>query len=670
LNLVFKSSRAQSPGYRADIDGLRAVAVLCVVIYHLGIFPLTGGYVGVDVFFVISGYLITQVIQDDLDRGRFSILSFYDRRIRRIFPALTAMAVLCTAIAAILLPPTALLNYGKSLLAMTGFVSNVYFKHVDNWDGYFGNISKSQVLLHTWSLSVEEQFYLFYPVALLLLDRFAKRHRPILLLFFVAPSFAMGVLETRHQPVAAFYLLPTRAWELLLGAFLAFRSLPALTHRVARELAGLVGLGMIVYAAITFTRATPFPGVNALLPCMGAWLILYAGEAGSSLIGQALSLRPVVFVGVISYSLYLWHWPVMVFIRSLTADQGLGQRAKWFELLLSLVLAFLSFEFIESPFRRRRSPARAKRTVWEAASASVALAFLGVVLVVTRGLPGRFDAQTREVLTGNEAREQDWPSLPIGCTNFRVEMSHYSDAVFCEFGHSSRNILFWGDSHIEQLYPLLQQIQPELQGEGIVFALSAGCPPSEPLNNSIPGYHCDKFNHFAMQRALSSDIDTVFIAFDPWWYWDFGVACAAVESRCVKLLSPEEVQSQVIQELSVRIPALKAKGKRVIVALPFPRYNRDIPEFEIGLAIVGRHWVGADPEENSPVTFRERLQSAAREAGAEIYDPHKTLCASGSCLYQVDGVSIYKDTDHLAATRVGILKQGLLKSLEPVPSLK
>ena len=491
-------------------------------------------------FFVISGYLITQVIQDDLDRGRFSILSFYDRRIRRIFPALTAMAVLCTAIAAILLPPTALLNYGKSLLAMTGFVSNVYFKHVDNWDGYFGNISKSQVLLHTWSLSVEEQFYLFYPVALLLLDRFAKRHRPNLLLFFVAPSFAMGVLETRHQPVAAFYLLPTRAWELLLGAFLAFRSLPALTHRVARELAGLVGLGMIVYAAITFTRATPFPGVNALLPCMGAWLILYAGEAGSSLIGQALSLRPVVFVGVISYSLYLWHWPVMVFIRSLTADQGLGQRAKWFELLLSLVLAFLSFEFIESPFRRRRSPARAKRTVWEAASCERSPRVLGRSSGChSGGCPVGSTLRPEKYSPGTKPANRIGLRCQLAARTSGVEMSHYSDAVFCEFGHSSRNILFWGDSHIEQLYPLLQQIQPELQGEGIVFALSAGCPPSEPLNNSIPGYHCDKFNHFAMQRALSSDIDTVFIAFDPWWYWDFGVACAAVESRCVKLLSPE-----------------------------------------------------------------------------------------------------------------------------------
>ena len=660
--LTFKSITSRSPGYRADIDGLRAVAVLCVIVFHLSLGLMPGGFVGVDVFLVISGYLITQVIQTDIARGKFSFLSFYDRRIRRILPALVAMALVCTAIAALLFPPGDLLSYGKSLLATTGFGSNFFFEQLDNYNGYFGSPSASQPLLHMWTLSLEEQFYLFHPIVLLLLNRLARQSKPVTLLACIALSFAFSVWGTIHQPVAAFYLLPSRAWELLIGAFLALRPLPQLTSRIGREIAALAGFAMISYAALRFTQYIPFPGINALLPCVGAGLILYTGESGSSLTSRALSLRPVVFIGRISYSLYLWHWPLIVFFRFIKAGQAPSGKQACALLLLSLLLALLSFELVESPFRRRPAQLAPKRTVWVACGVSAVLASLALVIIVSGGLPDRFDPKTQEILEKNEARTQDYEILSQ-CGNFRKKVSQASDVSYCEIGHSSRNILFWGDSHVQELYPLLVKIQPELHGEGIVLAAAPGCTPTEHLNNSIPGYYCDAFNRFVMQRAMKDDIDTVFIGFYPWWVWEYGKTCIPENSICVQLLSQREAGRQVRDGWASEFHALRARGKRVILALPFPAYDKSIPDFEIASAIAGGRWRVSEPQEMSSADMREQFQDLAMQTGAELYDPREALCTGQQCMYQMDSVSLYKDGVHIAASQVGILRQGLLKIL-------
>lgn len=662
MKFTFQSITSKSPGYRADIDGLRAVAVLCVVFYHLRILRFQGGFVGVDIFLVISGYLITQVIQKDIEHGEFSFLSFYDRRIRRILPALVAMTLACTAIAALLFPPGDLLSYGKSLLATTGFAGNFFFQQLDSYNGYFGSPSASQPLLHIWSLSLEEQFYLFHPILLLLLNKLTSRYKPATLLVCIALSFALSVWGTINQPVAAFYLLPGRAWELLIGAFLALKPLPRLTSRVGREFAALAGLAMIAYAVLKFSQYIPFPGMNALLPCAGAALILYAGESGSSLTGKALSLKPVVFIGVISYSLYLWHWPLIVFFKFVTVAQAPTGRQDCALLFLSLVLAFLSFELVESPFRRRPAHSAPKRTACVAFCASAALACVALVLTLSHGLPNRFDAKTQEILEKNDARKVDYDVLPQ-CGNFRKKINQASDVSFCQIGYSSRNILFWGDSHVQELYPLLAEIQPALHGEGIVVAAAPGCTPTEHLNNSIPGYYCDAFNRFVLQRAMQGDIDTVFVAFYPWWDWEYGKTCIAENSLCVRLLSQQEAGRRVMDEWTVEFRALKAKGKRVILALPFPTYDRSIPDFEIVSAIAGRLWTVSDPGERDSADMRSKFQDLATETGAELYDPREDLCTGQQCLYQVDSVSIYKDGVHIAASQIGILRQCLLKSL-------
>jgi peptidoglycan/LPS O-acetylase OafA/YrhL len=638
------------------------VAVLCVVFYHLELFRLPGGFVGVDVFFVISGYLITQVIQQEIDRGHFTFLWFYGRRIRRIFPALVAMSLVCSTLAVRLFPPARLLSYGRSLLAMTGFVSNIYFKRLDANAGYFGNLSHSQLLLHTWSLSVEEQFYIFYPVVLLLLNRLAKRYRAGVLLLCIGLSFAASAVGTRLWPVASFYLLPTRAWELLLGAFLGLKALPTLSSRLAREFAGAAGLGMIAYSVETLSVNSAFPGINALLPCVGAGLVLYAGESGESLTGWGLSLRPVVFIGLVSYSLYLWHWPVLIFARYLTAGR-VGRLPGGIALLVSLALAILSFEFVETPFRRRPWRMDARQTVW-AAAVSAALAAVAFAMVASEGMPNRFDARTKRLLSENETRKNEF-GMPRPCINYQTALKQYSDMGFCEIGLSSSNVLVWGDSHAEQLYTVLRQLQPELRGQGVVFATAAGCPPSEHFNHRDGNYSCGFFNRFAMQRAIQGDISTVLIEFAPWWYEQVGILCAIVDGHCIEAAATVDARRRIVEDLASSIRTLQGSGKRVIVGLPFPTYTRQIPDYEANAAIVGRRWMAGEPQENSSMKARELLQALARDTGADLYDPREALCVGGRCVYEADGVSLYKDDNHLAANSSGILKTGLVKVLEP-----
>jgi peptidoglycan/LPS O-acetylase OafA/YrhL len=270
LRLTFQSNLARSDKYRPDIDGLRAIAVLPVVFFHAKVAGFSGGFVGVDIFYVISGYLITSLIAKDIALGRFSIISFYERRIRRIFPALFAVMFASTLVACILFYPQDFIAFGKSMIATTLFVSNVFFKHAAGTGGYFGLTSESQVLLHTWSLSVEEQFYLLLPTALLLLARWTNGRVLSALSAVAIVSFLISVWTTQHRPLTAFYIFVPRAWELLIGSLLAMKAVPPLNQRVSREIAGFVGLGLIAWAIFIFAYDTTFPGLAALVPCLGA----------------------------------------------------------------------------------------------------------------------------------------------------------------------------------------------------------------------------------------------------------------------------------------------------------------------------------------------------------------------------------------------------------------
>ena len=659
----FESVASRSTRYRPDVDGLRAVAVLAVLFYHLGFRSFRNGLVGVDVFYVISGYLITSLLVKDLEAGRFSIISFYERRMRRIFPALFTVLLACTLGASILLDPPELAKFGKELLATTFFASNFYFWHTAQPLGYFDTGVISVPLLHTWSLSVEEQFYLFFPITLYLLFRFAKKRISAWLLLLIVASFALNLWATQHKPVVAFYWIMPRAWELLGGALLAMKAVPLLRGGLLREIVALIGLAMILVAASLPLKGVPFPGTFVLLPCLGTWMVIYAGESGSSFVAKILSLRPVVFVGVISYSLYLWHWPLIVFSEHLPFRLS-GNGLIAFVLLSSLAAAFVSFEYIERPFRGSTSPFIRRQIFVFGIAASVASTAFGLVAYFSHGLPERYTPQTRLLIAANLDRVNDFDS---SCGNFKTEVHSINDIKFCNHGQQlPHKIMFWGDSHVEQLHPVIEDLYNNsgLQGRGAVLAIGVGCLPDKNLNNALDGFHCDSFSRFGETRAQWQDVDLVYIGFSAWpARWD-NTTCLSVNDRCVRLLSQDEQRHRFAADLSDVIHTLRNHGKKVVVSLPFPIFNESIPQLAISNRVFGKFGLSQVPKEVSSPSFREEIRASAVRAGAEIFDPRVTLCPNGQCMTEKDGVSIYKDDSHIAGSQIHILESSLRDVLE------
>jgi peptidoglycan/LPS O-acetylase OafA/YrhL len=335
--------------YRPDIDGLRTMAVLPVVFYHAGVTGFTGGFVGVDIFFVISGFLITTIIHRELAEGRFSILRFYERRARRILPALFAVTVASLVAGWFLLTPADYDQMGQSILSALLFVSNMWFWQ--NSGGYFDGGTDYLPMLHTWSLAVEEQFYIFFPLLLMALYRFARRLLVPAILVLVIGSLILAAWATPHMPSASFYLLPTRIWELGMGALLALGLVRTEAPRVLRETIGALGLVCVLVPVFLYDSTTEFPGLAALPPVLGAAALIWAGTVGPVMASRLLSLRPMVWIGLISYSLYLWHWPVMAFVRNRIFTVELEPIWLMATVLTSVLAGWISWRFVERPFR-------------------------------------------------------------------------------------------------------------------------------------------------------------------------------------------------------------------------------------------------------------------------------------------------------------------------------
>jgi peptidoglycan/LPS O-acetylase OafA/YrhL len=457
-----RSSRSSHLSYRPDVDGLRAVAVLLVLGDHFKT-HFSGGYVGVDVFFVISGYLISAAILKEMENGTFSIVNFYERRIRRIFPALIVMLLGACALAYRYLFPTELADFARSLLAAMFSVSNFWFWHQA---GYFDAPSAFKPLLHTWSLAVEEQFYIFFPIFLVSIRRFAPKQLKAAIFGFAALTLALAVFYVKRDATAAFFFSPLRAWELLAGTIVSQRYLPAIRGAMGRNLATLGGILLIVVPSLRYTALTPFPGWAALPPCLGAALIIAGGETGTSLVGRMLSLRSVVFIGLISYSLYLWHWPVLVFqsIGGLVAQlPEYDRRLKLAMFAISIVLGYLSWKFVETPFRKGRlRPGR--RSLFAVNGIAVALVtLLGVGMLASNGLPGRFPPnalQAASYLNYQMKEPFREGKCFIGSDN---TFADFDKSACMTESDSKPNVLLLGDSEAAQLWPGMRQAMPQVQ---------------------------------------------------------------------------------------------------------------------------------------------------------------------------------------------------------------
>ena len=605
--------------YRPDIDGLRAVAVISVLVFHIGLSRFQGGFVGVDVFFVISGYLISSIIFAEINASRFSIVGFYERRIRRIFPALFAMLAVSTVAAALCLLPSELVDYAKSMLSATCSASNIFF-----WlhSGYF-DAPTSKPLLHTWSLAVEEQFYLTFPLLLLLVRRVFPRSLRAVVGVLFAGSLIAACIVVRRDPDTAFYMPYTRAWELLLGTLLSLKILPALRVRYYRELAALIGLGMILWSVVFYTQATLFPGFSALLPCVGSALIIWAGEAGGSLVSKVLSWRPAVFIGLISYSLYLWHWPVII-LRQMGLLVGLGSLGlaghlaflsthrfdMLVEIVLSFVLAVLSWKFVELPFRSGSLRLAGKPLF--ALAGSVVLCFLvgGVWVIAAQGIPRRFPERALQVASSLQSRGA-FQSMRTGSCFITTEyhFEAYDRSTCLHEDARKKNYLLVGDSHSAMLWSALAS---ELKNVNVMQASTADCIPA-----LVPGGRedCRNMMSYIFQQYLPTHPIQGLLLAARWGPGDMG-------------------------PLTQLIAWAKQHNLPVTVFGPVPEYDAPLPRLLAWSIAWNKPNLPSQHLVSEPKFLDAEMQNMADTDWHVPYiSLYKAICKTGKCRE-------YADTDH------------------------
>ena len=545
--------------YRPDIDGLRALAVLAVVFHHLSARLLPGGYVGVDVFFVISGYLITAIISREIAEGQFTFKRFYQRRIRRIFPALFTVLIFTMVSGYFILLPS---DYAAMLRAVLGtllFSSNMVFWH-DLANGYFAATdTKLNPLLHTWSLGVEEQFYLVFPVLLLVCYKFFRKHIIYILLVGALVTLAASAMRVENYSSSVFFLSPYRAWELLAGALLAYNALPELRNQLQREVVAILGLLAILVPCFMYTPQTRFPGLSALAPVLGSVAIIYAGRGALTSVGRLLSWRPVVYIGLISYSLYLWHWSLIVLTQH-QMEMGSLTSYKPALLIVSLVLASLSYHFVEQPFRHNRVVTR--KTIFSLALGfSILLAAVSVAGILNKGFVTRFDPAVSRF---DDARA---PEIPFRNCDGREE------GDWCQLGatSSAATVLVWGDSHALAWAPALD-VSMSHQGLRAIFAPASDCAPVFNADSSNKVACRDKGLAIEMYLSKHTEIKTVVLS--AMWSRYFGVDGPLSVANGEKILKGEAAARQAF--LST-LQWLKAQGKRVVLIGPVPVYDMNVP---------------------------------------------------------------------------------------------
>lgn len=646
--------------YRPDIDGLRAVAIVPVVLFHAGLPQAQGGFVGVDVFFVISGFLITSLLRHEIDAGTFSLARFYERRIRRLFPALFAMLLATTAVAAWLLLPADLAEFGKSVLATSVFASNLLF-----WQesGYFGRAAVEIPLLHTWSLAVEEQFYILFPLFLAFVATRGRQRYLVATAAVTVVSFVLSLVLLDTDPDAAFYLAPSRAWELGLGALLALGALPPSHRRRVRSAAGALGAAAIGWSVLVYSPSTPFPGAAALLPCLGTVAIIWAGSGGHHAVGDALGARPVVQVGLISYSLYLWHWPALSLGRYYANRDLTGFEAATL-VALSVVAALASWRYIERPFRGKSGLLERRQLFGAALAAMVVIATAGVAAIVAEGWPARLDADVQRLADGSsDRRPHDWD-----CG--RVPASAVARGDLCRIGSdtaAAATFLLWGDSHARVMVDPLAAVAVRRGASGLV-AVRTRCPP-------LPGVRridrddagtCKSFNAGVI-RYLSRSPGVTDVVLAARWalaaeglrYGDEPGATVLLADAGSSSASPAENRRVFARSLHESVATLRKLDKRVWIVASVPEVGWNVP------SVLARSVRFGHQPPPAPSQARFEARQAFVEAtlaeldalpGVTVLRPAAVLCPGDRCEVVRDGRPLYFDTHHLSLTGAALLE--------------
>ena len=638
--------------HRPDIDGLRAVAVLSVIAFHFSGSTLNGGFLGVDIFFVISGYLITRIIRSDIELGRFTILGFYERRLRRIAPALLLVLIPCTVVALVMLLPADLIGYAKSLLATLASGANIYFWLDTN---YFARLAEQKPLLHMWSLGVEEQYYLLFPLLLWMLARRARSYSTAVVLAITAFSFFLDAFANKVGAAnPAFYLLPTRAWELGVGASLALLSRPdeggSPRFPLWTLVTALLGAAMVV-AALVQPRLLPKIFPVATLAVAGTGLLIRLGEHGGSVVNRLLAVRPVAGIGLISYSLYLWHWPVIVFSK-----YYLVRGLRPFEIALATLFmfgaAYLSWRYVEQRYRRREYPVR--RLVWLTASVASILALVAVAVILAHGLPQRLSRSAAKIneAVGTYYRCTIADSIPFGANRgcgLNLPTGSPADAEF----------VLLGNSHAQMYAPVWESIIESRGVHGMLVPLNA-CLPTVEANVSP---ECARMARQNLEEILAlPKVRTVVVA-QTWRYAPDDI----VDSRGQPLDNTSN--RALVSGLDDLIARLRARGLNVVLVGPVAEPGWDVASELSRLRAFG-HPVDR-PLEVSTAEFLEIYSPAIKHfegrQDVAFARPDAVQCQQGTCAFLMDGESLFSDDNHLSEKAVqrfkGIFSAALDKAV-------
>jgi peptidoglycan/LPS O-acetylase OafA/YrhL len=626
--------------YRPEIDGLRALAVLPVVLFHADFSTFSGGFVGVDVFFVISGYLITSLILSDIAKGKFSYSNFYERRARRILPALF-LVILCT------LPivwwfylPADLKDYAESVAAIPLFLSNFVF---ESQSGYFERATDIKPLIHTWSLAVEEQFYLFFPAILLVMLRFTKDWVFHLILVLSVLSLMLAQWGIYNAPTDTYFLLPTRIWELLVGSLVAIYLFKADDRRIS-DLGCAIGIAMILFSVFAYDGETPFPGLSALLPTLGTCLfIIFAGP--KTITFQVFSNRHIVLLGLISYSLYLWHQPIFAIVKYQSAEE-LSVILRMSMIALAIVLAFVSWKYIEAPWR---DASRVSRKTLIIASVGFSLFFIqfGIIGALKDGDLYRFDQKTMAISS---------PVSGAGCPIRKTP----EKACLIGDADMEPSIVILGDSHASALSHSFDQNLKSV-GKSAYSYTSGWCPPFIDVDVSNDDKKdCATVRNAGLQRAFTDDNIKTVVLHAEWANYTTGTRWGRRSERFVSdefstQLNTAENQRVFARGLERTVSQLTKAGKAIVIVGSVPEYNVNIPNFlaihysKTGLLNGTRFPITQVEYNHRNAGVQNAFDHLAESQNLSFVDPFSLFCPLNRCQkFGDDQQILYTDGNHLS----------------------
>jgi len=631
IRVLTATGESAGATYRTDIDGLRALAVLAVVFFHINSNLAPGGFIGVDIFFVISGFLITSNIRNDISKGRFTFARFYARRIKRIVPALATVVVATLLVGQFVLLPMHLEELAKSAVASMLSVANVFFTYfVDT--GYFADSSETKPLLHIWSLGVEEQFYLIWPLLLIGLLSLTKLRRLHALIITVA--IAGGLLLSQYlagsDPTFAYYMLPSRAFELMLGALVVF--LPKLHHRAVSEALSVIGLVLIAFSLFFITEDAIFPGFNALPGTVGTAFLIYAATHHKPVVSRALSFEPARWIGFISYSLYLWHWPVLAYLRYAYVHIGWEIGLSAFALMIGL--SVLTYRYIEVPCRTSRaSSGRIFSLMLIAPTAVIAAVAAPLVVNDGYGVTNTPEFQKQFAKTRRVTRAAN--RFSYVCQKSVITAADVRDPI-CIVNNRKKiepDILLWGDSNAAHYVGILRTIAKK-KGFAFRSIAASACPPVFDL----PDVYIVKSRRCAASNRVIKDAVSKYRTIIMGGHWSFYA----------------ERNPAFLDALEATVADLTNQGKTVVLLGQIPHmeeYDQYCEGKELKIPSLKCEELfsyNRSPNDEADAINVKLSEIAGRHANVRLFAINDIICRDGICSPYIDHVPVYYNSGHLS----------------------